>query len=115
MIAAILVLVLIQPSSILSQQADPITHTFLTLLKETAIQHLGSAKDAAVMSKIKNLNLGHLADQSANTKSGELDHQVSGPRPEVRVANGLVTGETVAGSHAFYSIPYGKPPIGPLR
>lgn len=35
--------------------------------------------------------------------------------PKVRTINGLVIGKTNGDSHAFYSIPFGKPPIGPKR
>ena len=37
------------------------------------------------------------------------------PQPRVQTENGLVIGETNADSHAFYSVPYAKPPLGPRR
>jgi len=35
--------------------------------------------------------------------------------PQVHTTGGLVIGRTFSESHAFYSIPYGQPPIGMLR
>ena len=103
-------------SSIVRASPDPITHTFLSLLKDSARKTTPSKNDFAIINQLKNLDLKQLSHKKGgNTRSGELNHQTSGPRPQVLVKNGHVIGETISGSHAFYSVPYGKPPVGPLR
>ena len=96
---------------------NPVSQAFLTVLKEAASQSKPSSKkDIGVINQLRNLDLNQVENKkNGNMKSGELDHQVSGPRPEVLIKNGRVIGETILGSHAFYSVPYGKPPVGSLR
>ena len=69
-------------SSIVRASPDPITHTFLSLLKDAARKTTPSKNDFAIINQLKNLDLKQLSHKKGgNTRSSELDHQTSGPRP----------------------------------
>lgn len=108
----LILLFLRQPGVTLSQ-ADPLSYTFLKLIRE-ASRGIEKNVDSKIIEKLDSLSLDDY-NQFQSEKSGQLDHQVSGSRPQVAIRNGIITGETIQGSHAFYSIPYGKAPVGPLR
>ena len=94
-------------------QSDPISYTFLKLLRE-ASREIDETVNERILEKLDSFSMDAY-EQSESVRSGQLDHQETGPRPHVAVKNGLITGETISGSHAFYSIPYGKAPVGALR
>ncbi|CAK8690998.1 unnamed protein product [Clavelina lepadiformis] len=91
-------------------QSDPILDAITFLVQDSYPEFVIESD------KIITEGIGVRKQGPVKPRSGVLPHQAPGTQhPQVRIKTGLVTGETVPGSHAFYSIPYAKPPLGPLR
>ena len=95
--------------------SDSFSDALLPFLQEAAhhVKETSTGTNDNTMSKINDIQ--QQPSRRQQHKSTELDHQLSGPRPKVQIKNGLITGETISESHAFYSIPFGKAPVGSLR
>ena len=94
---------------------DPISATFKQLIDEVYSEISLTDPQNGFISKPE-LPADPVHPVSSYDLETELPHQAPGtPHPQVKINSGLVIGETVNESHAFYSIPFAKPPVGPLR
>nr|XP_009857808.1 acylcarnitine hydrolase-like [Ciona intestinalis] len=95
---------------------DPITNAFVTLIQQLddEMKNQESYDELGLVQRRQHTQ--PIYPETYEEKQPDLSYApISDTFPQVKVGNKLIIGSTLAESHAFYSIPYAKPPTGDLR
>lgn len=104
------------PDTTTSSYVEPISFAFSKLLQETNSEfRFSDAEDFEGLVQRQRFKGFDEIDQVRRYDSYNSNVRDELGNPEVQIKNGIVVGTTFPEAHAFYSIPFGKPPMGEKR